>query len=70
MALMYVHGFSVACRKPLSFNADRVPSIRVEGVREPLCEGCFHKWNKIHRTDKGLELIPLNPDAYEPQEVP
>lgn len=69
MSYMFVMGSCAACNNPISFNPERVPSIRIEGVREPLCKTCFHRWNEIHRTAKGMEPIPLNPDAYEPVEV-
>ncbi len=48
---------------------DYCPSIRVEGVRHPICRDCFDRWNRIHRTDKGLEPEPLHPLAYAAQEV-
>jgi len=69
MGYMFVIGACCSCGCRLSFNADKVPSLRLNGVREPLCAGCFGKWNEIHRVSKGLEPLPLNPDAYEPQEV-
>ena len=62
-------GSCVNCGKPIAFNPERVPSIRVKGKgeKEPLCETCFGKWNEIHRTSKGLEPIPLDPNAYGPE---
>lgn len=54
------------CNRPISCNPRRVPSIRVNGVKEPICKVCFDKWNEIHRTSKGLEPVPLHEDAYEP----
>jgi hypothetical protein len=69
MSFLFVHGFCIGCRAPLSFNAEHVPSIRVNGEREPLCAACFDRWNEIHRTSQGLKPLPLHPDAYEPQEV-
>jgi hypothetical protein len=33
------------------------------------CESCFHQWNEIHRTRKGLDPLPLHPKAYEPKVV-
>lgn len=59
-------GQCIACRAIISFNPLRVPSIKVNGQKEPLCLGCFDKWNEIHRTSKGLPRMPLHPDAYEP----
>ena len=63
----FVIGSCVACGVPLNFNPNRVPSIRVNGEREPLCRGCFAQWNTIHRTSKGLEPIALDPQAYSPE---
>lgn len=43
---------------------DYVPSIRVNGERQPICRGCHDRWNTIHRTSKGLPPIPLHPEAF------
>lgn len=69
MGFMFMHGFCVGCQTPISFNPNFVPSVRVDGIREPLCKSCFKAWNIIHRIDKGLEPVTLHPQAYEPQEV-
>ena len=45
-------------------NLDLVPSIRVHGVKEPLCRACAEEWERIH--DKHGTI---KPGAYEPQEV-
>lgn len=59
-----VLGYCVACAKQISFNPVKVPSLRVNGERRPLCMNCFDKWNVIHRINKGLVPLPLAPDAY------
>lgn len=69
MAYMIVHGYCCACQTFISFNPDYVPSLRVNGTKEPLCRGCYAHWNEMHRTSKGLEPIPLHPDAYQPLET-
>lgn len=69
MGYMFVIGNCISCNNQITFNPNKVPSIRVNGVREPICENCFNRWNQIHRIDKGLEPIPLNPDAYQPEEI-
>ncbi len=69
MPFMFVVGQCVACGALITFNPHHVPSIRVNGSREPLCPACFARWNEIHRTSKGLEPLPLHPDAFEPEEV-
>jgi len=66
MPHMICYGVCASCGTHISFNPDLVPSIRVfgKGERQPICEGCFHRWNKIHRIDKGLEPIALSESAY------
>lgn len=57
-------GNCCACHRLMVFNPISVPSLVINGVREPLCESCFNRWNYLHRTSKGLEPIPLEKDAY------
>jgi len=68
MGVIFIFTTCVNCRTPMSCNPEKVPSLVLDGVREPLCEACFHKWNQIHRTSKGLEPVPLHPDAYTPMD--
>lgn len=49
----------------MSFNPIRVPSVRVNGEREPLCERCVYLASSI-REANGLEPIHVHGDAYEP----
>jgi hypothetical protein len=65
MGFVYLHCFCIACKAPLACNPVKVPSLVVNGQREPLCRSCFARWNELHRTSKGLDPIPLEPDAYE-----
>jgi len=60
-------GSCYGCGAPLQFNPNKVPSIRVNGEKQPLCRACFDRWNQIHRVSQGLEPIPLDPQAYEPE---
>ncbi len=69
MAFMYCHSDCANCRHPISYNADRVPSLSLSGVRHAICAVCFAEWNRIHRTSKGLDPVRLHPDAYKPLEV-
>ena len=64
MAYVFVVSPCVACGLTITFNPARVPSLPVNGVREPLCRECFDKWNQIHKTSKGLEPIQPHPDAW------
>ena len=58
----------INCGVLMGCNPNYVPSIRVDGKREPLCKDCFAAWNEFHRTSKGLEPVALHPEAYEPAE--
>ena len=42
----------VGCKRPFSYNPHRVPSVTVNGTREPICQQCVEKYNPI-RTAKG-----------------
>jgi hypothetical protein len=68
MAWMFVLGECVACQKPFTFNADRVPSVVVKGQREPVCRECVEKANPL-RERNGLAPIVILPGAYEAGEV-
>lgn len=56
----------IGCGSLFGCNPNRVPSIRVNEIKEPLCRACFERWNRIHRTAKGLKPVPLHPEAYKP----
>ncbi len=53
------------CKGVFSYNPHRVPSISIEGVREPVCLSCVEKVNPV-REANGLALISLHPEAYQP----
>ena len=64
MAYMYLICNCVNCGVQFSCAPNLVPSIRVKGVREPLCEGCAKKWISLH-PEANFKI----PDgAYEPEE--
>jgi hypothetical protein len=62
--VMFVLSACVGCQQIISYNPNKVPSLSVNGNREPICKKCFNKWNEIHRTSKGLEAVYLHPEAY------
>jgi hypothetical protein len=64
---IYVYGECVGCRRPFYFNPDRVPSIRIKGEREPICENCVARVNP-RRIANGLPPIVPLPGAYDPEE--
>ena len=68
MSYMWVTGPCAACGRLFDFNADKVPSVRVNGKREPVCEDCMTTVN-AKRQAMGLEPFPILPGAYEPEEV-
>lgn len=61
----FVVGNCCSCGVLITFNPVRVPSLTVNGSREPLCRTCFGRWNEIHRTSKGLEPVEAHADAWE-----
>jgi len=65
MGYVFILGNCVCCGSPFTFNPLRVPSVRVSGVREPICRTCVERANPL-REAKGLEPIRILEDAYEP----
>ena len=57
-------GNCVLCRGLFSFNPMRVPSVRINGSKEPLCRDCVERANPL-RVAHGLPPIVIMPDAYE-----
>jgi hypothetical protein len=65
MGFIYCLGHCVGCNRLFSFNPDLVPSLTVDGIREPICQSCVVRVNP-KRIANGLDpIIPL-PGAYEP----
>lgn len=54
----------IGCGRVFSYNPVRVPSITVNGRREPICLSCVHRANPQRRKNGLPEIIPA-PDAYE-----
>lgn len=64
----YAQCFSpcMRCGTIFGYNPHRVPAIRVDGEKEPLCRFCFERLNR-QRIVLGLEPWPEpHPEAYEP----
>lgn len=55
----------INCGQIFGFNPHKVPSTKINGVREPVCQSCLVVWN-AQRVAAGLEAIPALPGAYEP----
>jgi len=60
-----LHADCILCRRPFTANPLRVPSVRVRGVREPVCRSCVELVNAA-RAARGLSTWPIYPDSYEP----
>ena len=56
------------CHKVFTYNPNRVPSIRYNGERQPVCQACVKIVNP-RRIANGLEPIEVLPGAYEAEEV-
>lgn len=54
----------IGCKQIFFYNPMRVPSIAIDGVREPICINCVERINP-QRIANGLEPIVPLPDAYE-----
>jgi hypothetical protein len=65
MGYVMAMGACVGCGRVFNFNPNAVPSVPVNGVREPICRDCVERANPI-RIKNGLEPISIRPDAYEP----
>lgn len=69
MAFMLCHGPCINCGRIFSYNPNRVPSIRIDGHREAVCEPCMTRANDT-RIQNGLEPHHIDSDAYAPEECP
>lgn len=63
MGFVFCVGTCFGCKGPMTFNPNLVPSISINGVKEPICKTCVDKVNPV-RIKNGLEPIVLHPDAY------
>lgn len=52
------------CKRLFAFNPNKVPSVRVDGVRRPICQVCVDKANP-RRIANGLPPIVPMEGAYE-----
>ena len=57
-------GVCCACHNPMSFNPHKVPSIPINGVREPVCKSCVGVYNAM-RKQKGEPEFQIPPGAYD-----
>jgi hypothetical protein len=65
MGYAYATSNCFGCGRVFSYNPVRVPSIRIDGDRKPVCAACVVRANP-EREKRGLDPIVPAPDAYEP----
>lgn len=63
MGVVFASSACFGCGQLFSYNPMRVPSIPINGVKEPICLACVERVNPL-RVAKGLEPIVPLPDAY------
>lgn len=68
MGYMLVMSDCFGCGRVFTYNAERVPSILVNGQREPICQDCVNRVNPTRKAN-GLPEIEVLPGAFEAEEV-
>jgi hypothetical protein len=63
MGYMFAVGSCLACKSMMTFNPEKVPSLK----GEPICKNCMERAN-IKRKEMGMEPHFIHPDAYAPEE--
>jgi len=64
MGYLFMTSRCFGCGRLFSYNPNLVPSIRIRGRREPICQRCVDYANP-KRKENGLEPIVPLPGAYE-----
>ena len=67
MGVMQAFSACVSCRRPFFYHPLRVPSITIQGTKEPICRDCVERVNPV-RIRNGLAPIVLLPGAYDPMD--
>jgi hypothetical protein len=65
MGYVFATSRCIGCGQLFSYNPLRVPSLTVNGSREPICAGCVARVNP-RRIANGLAPIVPAADAYDP----
>ena len=63
-----VYSPCVSCGIAFGYNPNRVPSIRIEGVRQAVCKNCIEAENIRRKSlnDPEMPLLTYHQDAYSP----
>lgn len=70
MSYMFVMGACFRCNKIITFNPNKVPSVKDENaVKQPICASCVKEIQDIQK-EMGVEVWP-DPlaEAYDAEEV-
>ena len=63
MGYVIVMGFCFGCKRAISYNPHKVPSITVEGRREAICQQCAEIVQE-NQVEAGLPVQDIAVDAY------
>ena len=66
MAYLRGTGSCFVCHKIFSFDAYKVPTITMRGVKKPVCRGCVDELN-AKRARQGKKPVEYLPGAYGPE---
>lgn len=64
MGYALAYGTCCSCKQTMCFNPHKVPSVRVKGVKEPVCRTCIELANP-QRKALGLQEFTIQPGAYD-----
>jgi hypothetical protein len=67
MGYVFATAACISCRRIFGFNPHKVPSIRIDGVRQPVCRQCIEAANP-KRINAGLPPVEILPGAYDPMD--
>lgn len=65
MSYVFAMSGCLVCHDVFCYNPHKVPSHRVNGVREPICNNCMIAINAV-RQENGIPPLYIDPDAYDP----
>ena len=63
-SFVFITGPCLTCKNIFSYHPNKVPSVRVNGVREAVCKTCIDAAN-IKRREIGMTDLTYADDAYE-----
>ena len=66
MGYMMAYSMCYGCKRDFFYHPSRVPSVRVNGHREPICQDVCGSGEPPAPVANGLEPIVPLPGAYEP----